>query len=172
MVAKLVSSVTRTVETKKLKMTSNEDLLMFLKSMEEKRAKDREDDKKEWRETRERERREDKEEMLKVIDTCIVEKISGVVGPLEDKTDSVVKAQGQLQDQVDKLAKELNSLKDKESSNEQAYTGIIQQGVRQVQLHQAARVAPVIGGGQGDELEQVVSEARRTVGLHRIDRKT
>ena len=150
-------------------MTSNEDLMTFLKNMEEKRAKEREDDKKEWREIREKERKEDREEVMKVIDKCIEEKITDVVGPLEEKTDSLVLVQGQVQAQVDMLAKELSDLKGKKDKPEAANHGGQQQGGRQVKVLHEAQVTPVVGEGQGADLEQVVSEARRTVGLYRID---
>ena len=153
-------------------MTSNEDLMKFLKNMEEKRAKEREDDKEESRAIREKERKEDKEEFMKVIDKCIVEKITDVVLPLEEKTESLKVAQGRVQEQVDMLAKELSDLKakkDQHSANNDFES--LQQVGRQVQVQQPGHVqtVPVVGGGQGTDLQQVVSEARRTVGLHRID---
>ena len=98
-------------------MTSNEDLMKFLKNMEEKRAKEREDDKEESRAIREKERKEDKEEFMKVIDKCIVEKITDVVLPLEEKTESLKVAQGRVQEQVDMLAKELSDLKGKKDQH-------------------------------------------------------
>ena len=150
-------------------MTSNEDLMTFLKNMEEKRAKEKEDDKKEWRELREKERKEDREEFMKVIDKCIEEKITDVVGPLEKKTDSIVVAQGQVQAQVDMLAKELSDLKGKKDIPAADNNDSLQHGGRQVQVQQEAQAVPVVGEGQGLDLEQVVSEARRTVGLFRID---
>ena len=140
--------------------------------MEEKRAKEREEDKEEWRAIREKERKEDKEELIKVIDKCIEEKISDAVGPLEEKTESLKVAQGRVQEQVDMLANELSDLKgkkDQHSANDNFES--LQQVGRQVQVQQPGQVqtVPVVGGGQGTDLQQVVSEARRTVGLHRID---
>ena len=59
--------------------------MTYLKSMEDKREKDRDDDKKEWKEIREKERQDDKEEMLGVIEQCMEEKVTEVIKPLEEK---------------------------------------------------------------------------------------
>ena len=56
-------------------MTSNDDLMKFLQTIEEKRAKEREADKKEMRDMRIREREEDRDEMRKMINSSIGEKV-------------------------------------------------------------------------------------------------
>ena len=76
-------------------------------NMEEKRAKDREEDK----QLREKERIEARSE----LEQCVENKISAVIKPLEEKTASVVKAQEQLQDKTASVVKAQEQLQDKVS---------------------------------------------------------
>ena len=66
-------------------MASNEDLLSYLKDMEERRARERKEDKAEYKLQRERERKEDREETRKVIQSCVEEKLNAAIKPLEEK---------------------------------------------------------------------------------------
>ena len=162
-------------------MTSNNDLMTYLMKMEENRAKEREEDKIEWKEVREKERQEDKEEITKVIDKCLEEKMTEAIKPFEEKTESVVQAQAQMKEQVDTLSKELMGLKEKISSIREVSTrpgngqrleadnlDRIQQGLGST-VGQVAEDVAVVGGGQSVGLAEIISEARRTVGLYRID---
>ena len=64
--------------------------------MEEKRAKDREDDKR---------------EMKTVIDNCLSEKIAEAIAPIKEKTNEVVTAQVKMNEQVELLMGEVSTLK-------------------------------------------------------------
>ena len=154
-------------------MTTNEDLMKFLLSMKEEHAKERKLDKEEWKEMRERERQEDRAEMEKVVDLKVTEAIK----PFEEKTETVVQAQQQMKKQVDNLTGLLMGLKDKvENSsgvmrNENSPNSDIsttEPVTRQSQLGGAQVV--VVGRQEHSEgLSEIISEARRTVGLYRID---
>ena len=66
-------------------MASNDDLINFLKQMEEKREKE----KNELAEARRRERQEDREEMIKLMEDCIGEKVGELIEPYKDKTEKL-----------------------------------------------------------------------------------
>ena len=163
-------------DPRKLKMTSNEDLMKFLLNMEDKRAKEREADRLEMKQLRERERIEDMEEILKVIDNCIGEKVGKAIGPLSERTEAVEDNHLELKGQVDTVIKELRLLKEKilnegVSSNEKTMAEVISKTVGG-QYHEGVKGATehVIGGGvQEDEYHKAVSLSRRTVGLQPID---
>ena len=155
--------------------------MTYLLKMEEKREKEREEDKIEWKEIRNRERQEDKEEISKVIDKCLDEKMTEAIKPFEEKTESVVQAQMQMKEQVDILSEELKGLKERmditAEVNSCPSTGqrmqadnldrIQQQGQSSTVDHAGQDLAVV--GGQPVGLAEIISEARRTVGLFRID---
>ena len=157
--------------------------MTYLLKMEEKREKEREEDKIEWKEIRNRERQEDKEEISKVIDKCLDEKMTEAIKPFEEKTESVVQAQMQMKEQVDILSEELKGLKERMNItaevNSCPSTGqrmqadnldrIQQQGQSSTVDHAGQDLAVV--GGQPVGLAEIISEARRTVGLFRIDQE-
>ena len=157
--------------------------MTYLLKMEEKREKEREEDKIEWKEIRNRERQEDKEEISKVIDKCLDEKMTEAIKPFEEKTESVVQAQMQMKEQVDILSEELKGLKERMNItakvNSCPSTGqrmqadnldrIQQQGQSSTVDHAGQYLAVV--GGQPVGLAEIISEARRTVGLFRIDQE-
>ena len=147
--------------------------MKFLLSMKEEHAKERKLDKEEWKEMRERERQEGRVEMEKVVDLKVTEAIK----PFEEKTETVVQAQQQMKKQVDNLTGLLMGLKDKvENSsgvmrNENSPNSDIsttEPVTRQRKLGGAQVV--VVGRQEHSEgLSEIISEARRTVGLYRID---
>ena len=64
-------------------MASNDDLMISLKLMEEKREKDKE----KMTEARKKERQEDKEEMLKLMEGCTGEKVGELMEPYKEITE-------------------------------------------------------------------------------------
>ena len=152
-------------------MTSNEDLMEFLRKMEEKRAVDREADRQELKE-----RQEDKEEIIKVIDECLGEKVAEATAPIREQTEAVVKAQSQMKEQVELLMGEMKAVKEKlnsggsdtrTSSNGLTMAEVISSSSRTGQDRQTVREDGF--GRQDPELGTIISLARRTVGLHKID---
>ena len=67
-------------------MASNDDLMNFLKQMEEKREREKE----EMAEARRKERQEDREEMIKLMEGCIGEKVGELIEPYKEKTEKFV----------------------------------------------------------------------------------
>ena len=142
--------------------------MKFLLNMENKRAQEREED----RQLREKERKEDRSE----LEQCVEIKISAAIKPFEEKTDSVVKAQEQLQEKFSYLSEELRTVKDRMNSsiikvaegavtsNFQAVKANMSSEATVADVHQVAAV-----GGHAVGLAEIISEARRTVGLYRID---
>ena len=157
--------------------------MKFLLNMEEKRAKEREEDK----QLREKERIEARAE----LEQCVENKISAAIKPLEektasvvkaqeqlqDKTASVVKAQEQLQDKVSVLAEELKTVQSRMNSSSMKVAEGASKSVEVMQNIQAGRASMhgealqqvAVVGGQAVGLAEIISEARRTVGLYRID---
>ena len=64
-------------------MASNDDLMISLKLMDEKREKDKE----KMAEARKKERQEDKEEMLKLMEGCTWEKVGERMEPYKEITE-------------------------------------------------------------------------------------
>ena len=160
-------------------MASNEDLLSYLKDMEERRARERKEDKAEYKLQRERERKEDREETRKVIQSCVEEKLNAAIKPLEENNEIVVKAQEQMKEQVDILAEKLKKLQEKVDTNTNCthtHSEVAVQEQVRLQLQDlktggqlAGAQSQAVVGGQGEGLAEIISVARRTVGLFRID---
>ena len=93
-------------------MTTNDDIMKFLLNMEEKHAKEREQDRKDWKEMREKERKEDRAEMVKVVDL----KVTEAIRPFEEKTALVAQTQKEMKDQVENLTGLVMGLKEKVES--------------------------------------------------------
>ena len=182
-VSDILTTIVKLVKLEKLKMTSNEDLMKFLLGMEEKRERDREADKVEMKQIREKERKEDKEEILNAVDKCLGEKVDEAIGPLREKTLAVEKVQLELGGQVNMIIEELRVLKEKlsnadtssSSSNRMSMAAVVSNssvGERHDVWQHGGQVRVQAGAQDRDqdlELQQAISLARRTVGLHRID---
>ena len=146
--------------------------MKFLLNMEEKRAQEREEDK----QLRKKERMEDRAE----LEQCVTTKISAAIKPVEDKTDSVVIAQKELQEKVSVLAEELKDVQNRmNSSSKKVQEGVVKSDnlvqnfpVVKASLASEAPAGPqqvAVVGGHAGGVAEIISEARRTVGLYRID---
>ena len=147
--------------------------MKFLHNMEKKHTEERDKDRKEWKEIREKERQEDRAEMVKVVDM----KVAEAIRPFKSKTNSVVQAQKDMKEQVDNLTGLLRGLREKFESHSQSQNSGVSDTSSPVQgeLH-GHPVGPVWQDRQTvrvqrqpDTLSEIISEARRTVGLFRID---
>ena len=145
--------------------------MKFLLSMKEEHTKERELDKAEWKEMRERERKEDRAEMEKVVDVKVTEAIK----PFEEKTETVVQAQHQMKKQVENLTGLVMGLKDKVENRSEVMRYEIPQNSGPGITYSVASQNLLAGGQavrsqeQPGRLPEIISEARRTVGLYRID---
>ena len=149
--------------------------MKFLVEMEEKRAREREEDKS----LREKERQEDREETRKLVDSCVAEKLNEAIGPIKKETENVVQVQEQMKKQMESLTKQFDIMKGQvnkvvvETSKQMVSEGASSQfveispGIGVQRVLQSERQAA--GGGQEQDLAKIISEARRTVGLFRID---
>ena len=160
--------------------------MKFLLDMEDKRSKEREEDKR----LREKERQEDREETRNVIDHCVEEKLNEAIQPLKNETVNVVQAQQQMKEQIDSLSEQMKVLKERvntikvvEDTSKQVASGGADLefaennpvSVADQTLQMEKQVVSGRGHGghpdgeQEQELERIIAEARRTVGLFRID---
>ena len=166
-------------------MTSNQDILAFLKA--EKEARERE--KLEEAEIRAKEREQDMSKMAEMIRLGVRDEVKAAVHPVEERLAVQEETSQDLGVQMKNLVKELENLKgevktikdyptlpgpdapasgsmapkgDTQFTKKQGAALAVQQGL------QAVHEVPVVGG-QAQDLGQVVAKARRTIGLYRID---
>ena len=148
-------------------MTSNDDLMKFLQTIEEKRAKEREADRKEMKEMRIREREEDMDEIKKMINSSIGEKIKEAVAPYEEKTETVVKVQDEMKQQMNSFMNQMKDLQERVSKvDPNSYPSAVDSGsVKAGGVHSGSSAVP-----NSDQVLEIISLSRRTVGLHSIDK--
>ena len=155
-------------------MTSNDDLMSYLKKMEEKRLKEKEED----AEMRKKEKEIDREEMVKLMNSCVEQKMSEMVVPLKERTDKVEKVQLEMQGQMNRLMEQMKVVKEKlDEGPTQVESGIGQADRLQViaggakQATSGASINPSEGASEhGKEIRDIISHSRRTIGLQKIDR--
>ena len=152
-------------------MTSNDDLMKYLQTMEEKRAKEREADKKEMREMRIREREEDRDEMRKMINSSIGEKVTEAVAPFEEKTEMVVQVQEEMKQQMSSLMIQMKNLQERVSRVDPSPDSpSVHSATAAVAYSGRARTVETPAGvPNSDQVVEIISLSRRTVGLHSID---
>ena len=154
------------------------------KKMEQKRAEDRLD----MEEARKQERKEDKEELVGVINTLFTEKVKESLAPIVDRTDKVESEQQKLSDRLDSLMEDMKKVKqhllDCNLQNESVVKGSSDNssGLSSVVGDSLAGSSSAIGNRSSrpsyvvntalesqSQLQSIISLARRTVGLQRID---
>ena len=158
-------------------MTSNDDLMKYLQSMEEKRAKEREADRKEMKEMRIREREEDMDEIKKIINSSIGEKVKEAVAPFEEKTETVVKVQDEMKQQMNSFMNQMKDLQERVSKVDAgSYPpavdsgSVMAGGVFSGSSAGRAKTLEISAGvPSSDQALEIISLSRRTVGLHSID---
>ena len=155
-------------------MTSNEDLMGFLLKIEDKRAKERE----ELEDIRKKERQEDKEEMVKLVNSCLGEKVAEAIAPFKEKTENFEKAQVEMREQVNLLMEQMKSVNEKISSDSRngstvpTFSEVVNGGPRQLDSRprlQESEDGDVGLRRQEERLRSIISLSRRTVGLQKID---
>ena len=88
-------------------MTSNLDILSFLKAAQDTQAKEKEED----RELRARERQEDMKHILALIQRGVQTEVRAVILPLEERLDAQEKVNQELTKQFESVLKEMDLLK-------------------------------------------------------------
>ena len=158
-------------------MTSNDDLMKYLQSMEEKRAKEREADRKEMKEMRIREREEDMDEIKKIINSSIGEKVKEAVAAFEEKTETVVKVQDEMKQQMNSFMNQMKDLQERVSKVDAgSYPPAVDSGSVKAggvfsgsSAGRAKTLEISAGVRSSDQVLEIISLSRRTVGLHSID---
>ena len=97
-------------------MTSNQDILAFLKAAEDARAKEKEDDKV----TRGRERQEDRDNIVKMIKIGIQKEVREALQEVEQRLGQQEQVNQELEKQVNLLVKEIETLKEAAVNNQQS----------------------------------------------------
>ena len=149
-------------------MTSNDDLMNFLKSMEAKREKDKE----EMAEARRRERQEDREEMMTLMENFVGEKVEKLTEPYIERTEKLEKGQAEIKEQVNMLLDQMKLVNDRVvNKNEGTQSNITVSMGFQTGNSSSRYVEHQEVDNQEDRKKDLISLSRRTVGLQRIDRQ-
>ena len=150
-------------------MASNDDLMRFLKQMEEKREKEKE----EMAETRRKERQEDRAEMIKLMENCIGEKVNEQIEPYKKRTERVEEGQSEIKEQVELLREQMKSVNEILSGRSDKVQSSSTVTMAEAVKRQSLSPSPIqLHGGDNQEVknQELISLSRRTVGLQRIDR--
>ena len=162
--------------------------MSYLFKMEEKRAKKDE----EQAEIRKKERAEDREEMARMIDSGLTEKVSEAMAPFKERTENVEKNQLVMKEQVDLIMEQMKTVTEKLSSDSGQGNTVptLAQIVASEHSDQSRQFNPRLRqqdrswegaeqqgagwrGGVGDQhqdqVREIISLGRRTVGLFKID---
>ena len=151
-------------------MASNDDLMNYLKQMEEKRQKEKE----EMAEVRKKERQEDREEMIKLVENSIGDKVDKLIELYKERTERVEKGQSDLREQVGMLMEQMKSVNEILSGNTQRVQSSSTVTMSEAVKRQSLTPRPIqqdAGNYQEVKNQELISLSRRTVGLQRIDRR-
>ena len=150
-------------------MASNDDLMRFLKQMEEKREKEKE----EMAEIRRKERQEDRAEMIKLMENCIGEKVNEQIEPYKKRTERVEEGQSEIKEQMELLREQMKSVNEILSGRSDKVQSSSTVTMAEAVKRQSLSPSPIqLHGGDNQEVknQELISLSRRTVGLQRIDR--
>ena len=162
--------------------TSIQDILSFLKTDKDDRAREKEEDKIEMANVR----AEDMRKIEEMITTGVKEEVSTVLKPLQDRIDKQERVVGELTRQLTSVMKEMETLKQASVSSSCDFP-ILPQPTSS-QPSQPSQQHPVQGGAQQavqvdgpvrgvleesgagrDRVKQIYSDARRVIGLTPIE---
>ena len=164
-------------------MTSIQDILSFLKSDKDDRAKEKEEDRVE----RENARAEDMRKIGEMIKSGVKEEVFTVLKPLQDKLDRQERVVEELTMQLTSVMKEMETLRGSVSNrpgfpilqqpaSHQPTSQPVQEQAAHGQAQQAVQVAGHVRGGRQEEsdaarhnIQQICSNARRVIGLAPIE---
>ena len=112
------------------------------------------------------EREQDKREIKEMISDGVKKEVEASVQPLKEKQAVLESDQEDMKNQFSDILKEVKEIKNKLESRSPASSSSSQQSWHGQGQHEVQ----VVGGDDHDQgLDQVVGEARRTIGLYRID---
>ena len=128
------------------------------------------------KEARELEREQDKKELKDIISKGVKQEVHAVMEPVKEKQDLLEKEQEVLKQQFSEVVQEMKEIKTQlNSSSSVQFPGlpqpqaVQQQGTRGETRSVSQEVAEGVGDDQQGRLRQIISVARRTIGLSRID---
>ena len=145
-------------------MASNDDLMSFLMKMEEKREREKE----EMVDARRRERQEDREEMVKLMESCIGEKVGEMIKPYKERTEKFERGQVEMREQVDKLLGQVNRMLTIRNETSKTESEVTQRQIGTTSVTQQVQ-AESSQSSHWEKQRQRISLSKRTVGLQRID---
>ena len=158
-------------------MTSNLDILTFLKADQDAKAKEKEEDK----ELRARERKEDMEHILAMIKIGVEKEVRAAIEPVEERLQLQEKVNQQLFKKINSLVLELDTLKQGVDSMQQAeaFPVLPEPQVQQRQVYrlqgqghrvqEQLAVTKEINSFQMSEKRDLCSAARKVVGFSPIE---
>ena len=123
-------------------MTSNLDILSFLKADQDARAREKEEDK----ETRARERQEDRENIVEMIKIGVQKEVKAALKDVEDRLKTQEEANEELSKQLNSLVKDMDTLQ-ASVTDQQAFPPL--PGPRYLQLGSDMRVGESYGSRTG-----------------------
>ena len=151
-------------------MTSNQDILAFLKSNQEKLAREKEDD----RRIRASERQEDREKILELIKTGVKNEVKSAIKELELKLEQQEKVNKDLAMELESMAREMEVLRNTVKSQSTPVTvtpNIRDRGEEQVKAQSEVEEYTPLNQVISDKVqgpEQSLSSAKKTLGFQCI----
>ena len=152
-------------------MTTNLDILSFLKADQEEKEKT----KKEEKEIRAKERKEDMEHILSMIQNGVQKQVKDAIKPLEERLEEQEKVNKELYKRLDSLAKEVGLMKRDVSSQQQQFPVLPEpQGQQHPQVEKEV-MAGFTRASSGREhvsmssCENLCASARRVIGFSPIE---
>ena len=156
-------------------MTTNQDIMAFLKKTEEDREREKEEDSK----AREIERKEDMQRILEIISIVVQKVVNSVLKPLEERLVIQEKANMGMSRQFNTIKEELQALKN--GINRQEFPPLPEHSEHGVARSGQAVVTPRVLDMAGTirsseeyseaalgEIKQMCADARRVIGLTQI----
>ena len=152
-------------------MTTNQDIMAYLKKSQEDRAREKEEDSK----VREIERKEDMQMILEMIAIGVQKEVKSVMKPLEERLDMQEKTNMEMSRQFITIKEELEALKkvmtgqDFPPLPEQSEQGGNRSGhvvtPRLLNMTRTLRSSEEHSGAAVGEIKQMCADARRVIGL-------
>ena len=138
--------------------------MSFLMKMEEKREREKE----EMAVARRRERQEDREDMVKLMESCIGEKVGEMIKPYKERTEKLERGQVEMREQVVKLLGQVNRMLTNRNETSKTESEGTQRQIGTTSVTQQVQ-AESSQSSHWEKRRQLISLSRRTVGLQRID---
>ena len=150
-------------------MTSNLDILSFLKADQDARAKEKEEDK----ELRAKEREEDREHILAMIKIGVEKEVKAAIKPVEDRLEQQEKVNQELYQKINSLIRQIEGMKEDVHLQQEAFPALPEPQVQQHHQVRRGEREQVIRSEDVDSSrmykEDLCSKARRVIGFSPIE---